>query len=944
MSRHGISVDPKTVEDLILIQLAGKPDQQPKGCLDLRQLVAILVIPELQRTNLAGETKHFESIWNIILTDVVGQTKESPELTIDLIQDILDAYGETAVPTAVLQDMLQMCRDAGTSTLTVQALQCALTSDLAAYNVEWGDRLSTFYDDVMKAKGQGGHIVPYSREEVTVSVVGENSDAKGNDQQESKMEEASFCAMTNPPENEFSDKEHIRKVFTFAWIDQTADTYRSQTFSALIWVCGVISYFAYVYSVDTAYGGVDCSKHTQFGCKILNGLANWTYVFLQLSTLGTLYIILGSAGNSIYAKPGLRAVAEALVGMVTIVLVTIIAFSFNVETVFFHTGKISKRNVWAFLISLALGAILLIFQILIIIRLTITKRMMLTRLKGLQRFLTPGMAYKELRTKQAATFKINKLLENAFNLHELKGHQKSLRGSHHSEARMSCHGQALMNFTSRSHLKETVGGFGWAWKRFFNSAICTEDGVWFHTRLFACNFSQFLVLGIVACFMAFSFIYGTKYLDEKHSEAINFDLTSVTSITWEFYFNPRQTKLGLTVPLLLNSEIAKYFGMEAVPTANTTGAWFFNSSGAMFFNYNELSAEARKLYNLTLYIPPLREYPIFHNFTELVQRGAPGPLEQLTSAALAGLLDNSTVKFDFAEREVIINKVVTGMDFVVRTLTGVNITNAIDLLEEGIFTIKATVKKFVVETANTVSNRDAYVGIFVGGFAGFAAILGITLVFIPSFVSTVLKFRSGVIPSLHDREFLAYRVTGDQTTILFGSCFWGAAFTGLLCALLVGGIAFLIVWDVTFDIVQALIGQLIGIAVTVGFKMVVMILLRSWFIAAFYRKRPAASNVLNVVLECWNVGLSTGFMLARTAKLLLVTAFYIGRVDTPFLAPGIGHVGNTPMDSYPIAFRKDLLLHGMSPPPPFLLTRRCTSSILTHVSFCHFRSTSPSIH
>ena len=68
-------------------------------------------------------------------------------------------------------------------------------------------------------------------------------------------------------------------------------------------------------------------------------------------------------------------------------------------------------------------------------------------------------------------------------------------------------------------------------------------------------------------------------------------------------------------------------------------------------------------------------------------------------------------------------------------------------------------------------------GVFVGGLAGMFAVLGIAIVYLPSFCSTVLMFRSGVIPSLHDKRFLLYRVAGDHATFLFGSAFWGVLFT-----------------------------------------------------------------------------------------------------------------------------------------------------------------------
>lgn len=50
-------------------------------------------------------------------------------------------------------------------------------------------------------------------------------------------------------------------------------------------------------------------------------------------------------------------------------------------------------------------------------------------------------------------------------------------------------------------------------------------------------------------------------------------------------------------------------------------------------------------------------------------------------------------------------------------------------------------------------------------------------------------------------------------------------------------------------------------------------------------------------------------MLIRMVKLLGVSAFYIGRLDTPFFAPGVGQIGPIALDGHPVQFRKDLLLH-----------------------------------
>ena len=58
-----------------------------------------------------------------------------------------------------------------------------------------------------------------------------------------------------------------------------------------------------------------------------------------------------------------------------------------------------------------------------------------------------------------------------------------------------------------------------------------------------------------------------------------------------------------------------------------------------------------------------------------------------------------------------------------------------------------------------------------------------------------------------------------------------------------------------------------------------------------FRKQPAVANLTLVVLECWSLGLTVGTMFARLLKLLLVSAFYIARIDTPMVAKGVGNIG-----------------------------------------------------
>lgn len=63
------------------------------------------------------------------------------------------------------------------------------------------------------------------------------------------------------------------------------------------------------------------------------------------------------------------------------------------------------------------------------------------------------------------------------------------------------------------------------------------------------------------------------------------------------------------------------------------------------------------------------------------------------------------------------------------------------------------------------------------------------------------------------------------------------------------------------------------------------------------------------VLEVWNIALTLGFVFIRSIKLILISILYIARIDTPFLATGVGRFGPVELDSVSIAFEKDLLIH-----------------------------------
>jgi hypothetical protein len=69
------------------------------------------------------------------------------------------------------------------------------------------------------------------------------------------------------------------------------------------------------------------------------------------------------------------------------------------------------------------------------------------------------------------------------------------------------------------------------------------------------------------------------------------------------------------------------------------------------------------------------------------------------------------------------------------------------------------------------------VAAILGFVGGFLTVLYIASTLIPSFVTTVMKYRSGVKATLTNPEFLRYRYAMDTITVLLGSAFWGCFFT-----------------------------------------------------------------------------------------------------------------------------------------------------------------------
>ena len=66
---------------------------------------------------------------------------------------------------------------------------------------------------------------------------------------------------------------------------------------------------------------------------------------------------------------------------------------------------------------------------------------------------------------------------------------------------------------------------------------------------------------------------------------------------------------------------------------------------------------------------------------------------------------------------------------------------------------------------------------------------------------------------------------------------------------------------------------------------------------------------MGVVVDAWNLGITTLYILKRMVTLIGCAFIFIGRIDIPFLSVEADEIGPARLDLFPFVFRKDLLMH-----------------------------------
>ena len=99
----------------------------------------------------------------------------------------------------------------------------------------------------------------------------------------------------------------------------------------------------------------------------------------------------------------------------------------------------------------------------------------------------------------------------------------------------------------------------------------------------------------------------------------------------------------------------------------------------------------------------------------------------------------------------------------------------------------------------------------------------------------------------------------------------------------------------------------VGITVPMRLFLINAMIYKSLF-QRFYRvRKPAVGNVVNLALECWDLAVTSGFMVVRLLKVIFTTFLYAGRLDIPLLSDTANRAGIMYIDTFPMILRLNLL-------------------------------------
>ena len=109
----------------------------------------------------------------------------------------------------------------------------------------------------------------------------------------------------------------------------------------------------------------------------------------------------------------------------------------------------------------------------------------------------------EAEVKRAASFKLNRLVRNACDVHKVAERDGGI-----VQGIGTRFGTAMLAFAKVSDKKEELGGFKQTWKRIWSRELFNDEGIWLTTHVLSGNLAQVTVCVLLAAL--FSIVYSSE--------------------------------------------------------------------------------------------------------------------------------------------------------------------------------------------------------------------------------------------------------------------------------------------------------------------------------------------------------------------------------------------------------------------------------------------------
>jgi len=545
LSRYGIEV---TVEDVRtkVIRGLGGGDEVADSCLDLMEIVAILLIPTLLKAaspekipdNLINPKEGLiQFVWKIMLHDTTGTSEPKP-LTKKLIQRILISYGESELASndQLVNEMFDSAvTDDGE--LTLEAFTNALTDDIGLYDIRSEARRTTNYDDVFLTRNHHEKWHPDDEESGDLNIA-------------TRQERKSMSVK-------------LKRRFTAAPIDFVAGTYRSKTLTVTLLATFILVFFGPLRSssfvnpqlcsdsdqtTNFVYGASWPENANSLACTSANSVAKWLEIFFLISLIGLIVVGLGSIGNDISC----RRFYLPLIGMFFVGVLATPQLKAN-----------NSADNYVTVMALCLGSVAMLMHLSHAVILLIPKRWWKGKFPRLEAFMGSDGMTNIVIVKRAAAFKVNLLTENALSLIVPEGSDVVLE---------SYYGQGILAFSKYGKSYEDIGFVGLL-ERIYNRAF-DKEGIFISARLLSANISQY----IVAIFILIAGIQLTKTVVQEYSknegkaQAIAYIDMLFNNTVDEDLVRTAVANLSLVFSGFLAQQSNQAFFAQNCPSANLTGS------------------------------------------------------------------------------------------------------------------------------------------------------------------------------------------------------------------------------------------------------------------------------------------------------------------------------------------------------------------------------------